>query len=70
MNTCGQDPPCPPRDPVPPGFCGQTCVYKYKEINGVKCKVSCKLGPPPPRGPSGTPCPITVSIVKNWTSSI
>ncbi|VDI33096.1 Hypothetical predicted protein [Mytilus galloprovincialis] len=56
VSSCPPEPKCPIPPNGPPGTCKPQCIFEYKVINGLRCKVKCMIGPP---GPQGPPCPPT-----------
>ncbi|VDI42130.1 Hypothetical predicted protein [Mytilus galloprovincialis] len=56
VSSCPSEPKCPNPPNGPPGTCKPQCIFEYKVINGLRCKVKCVIGP---QGPQGPPCPPT-----------
>lgn len=62
VGPCERIPQCPKQPTRQDGTCSHPCIYQYKEIDGVKCRISCQLGPAPATRLPGEPCLITASI--------
>ncbi|CAC5356752.1 WFDC3 [Mytilus coruscus] len=56
VSSCPPEPKCPIPPRGPPGTCKPQCIFEYKVINGLRCRIKCVIGPQGPRGP---PCPPT-----------